>query len=71
MGTEYVVATKAEVSVTALREDLMTAEISKRYGIPTSVINRWRREAIEHIKADSTNVKRSMTEKKASKKLAN
>lgn len=46
---EYKAEFKAEVALIALREELTTAEISKRYDVPTNVINRWRREAIEHL----------------------
>lgn len=49
MGTQYDAKFKAKVALIAVREEMTTAEISKQYGVPSCVINRWRREAIESV----------------------
>jgi transposase len=49
MRNKYSARFKAEVALIALREEQTTSEISKKYGVPCGVINRWRREAISSL----------------------
>ena len=62
MGKEYISELKLEVALIALKEELTTAEISQKYGVSRSVINTWRREALEHLR--STFDKGSTTQKR-------
>ena len=50
MSKEYGAEFKLEVVLLMLRDELTTAEISQKYGVGRGVINRWRREAMEHLK---------------------
>ena len=49
MGTQYSAEFKAKIALVALKEEMTTAEIAKKYDILPSVINRWRWEAFEFI----------------------
>jgi transposase len=49
MGIQYKSEFKAKIALIALKEEMTTAEIAKKYNVPPSVINRWRREAIESV----------------------
>jgi transposase len=49
MGTQYRAEFKAKVALVAIKEEMTTAEIAKKYDVPPGVINRWRREAIESL----------------------
>ena len=40
---------KAQVALAALREDASVAELSARYGIHSTVIHRWKKEALASI----------------------
>lgn len=37
---------KAQVALAAIREDATIAELSSRYGVHSTVIHRWKKEAI-------------------------
>ena len=56
MSKEYSAEFKLEVVLLMLRDELTTAEISQKYGVDRGVINRWRREAIEHLKKSSARI---------------
>jgi len=45
--TKYTSKFKAKVSMEALREDQTISEICKKHDLHPSVVNRWKREAIE------------------------
>jgi transposase len=47
MGSRYSAELKANVALSALKEEMPTSELSKMYKVPSGVINRWRREAAE------------------------
>ena len=42
---------KAQVALSAIREDATIAELSSRYGIHATVIHRWKREAVAAMTA--------------------
>lgn len=42
---------KAQVALSALREEASIAELSSRYGVHATVINRWKREALSSMEA--------------------
>lgn len=42
---------KAQVALSALREDASVAELSVRYGVHPTVINRWKKEALASMEA--------------------
>lgn len=41
---------KAKVALEAIRETKTTAELCSQYGIHSTMLGRWRQQAIEHIK---------------------
>lgn len=45
----YLANFKAKVALSALREDEPISELSSRFGIHTTVIHRWKREALQGI----------------------
>jgi transposase len=49
MGIQYKSEFKAKIALIALREEMTTAEIAKKYSVPPGVVNRWRREATESV----------------------
>jgi transposase-like protein len=49
MSSHYSAAFKAKVVLSSLKEEVPTSELSKMYKVPSGVINRWRREAIEAL----------------------
>ncbi|MDR0753058.1 MAG: transposase [Holosporaceae bacterium] len=49
MSSHYSAEFKAKVVLSALKEEVPTSELSKTYKVPSGVINRWRREAIEAL----------------------
>ena len=42
---------KAQVALTAIREDATIAELTSRYGVHATVIHRWKKEAIASLTA--------------------
>ena len=58
MGKTYNGEFKSDVALVALIGELTVAEISKRYNVPESVVRRWRREGLEHMR-DMVNAKNS------------
>ena len=42
---------KARVALSALREDATISELSLKYGVHTSVIHRWKKEALVSMEA--------------------
>ena len=58
MGKTYNGEFKSDVALVALIGELTVAEISKRYNVHESVVRRWRREALEHMR-DGFNAKNS------------
>ena len=58
MGKTYNGEFKSDVALAALIGELTVAEISKRYNVPESVVRRWRREGLEHMR-DGFNAKNS------------
>lgn len=42
---------KAEVALAALREDSTVAELSTKYGIHSTVIHRWKKEALASMES--------------------
>ena len=42
---------KAQVSLSALREEASVAELSSRYGVHGTVIRRWKKEALAALEA--------------------
>ena len=57
MGETYNGEFKSDV---ALIGELTVAEISKRHNVPESVVRRWRREGLEHMR-DGFNAKNRRT----------
>jgi transposase-like protein len=49
MSNHYSAEFKAQVALSALKEEMPTAELSRNYKVPPGVINRWRREAVEAL----------------------
>jgi transposase len=49
MGTQYKAEFKAKIALMALKEEMTTTELSQKQGVSPSVINSWRREAIESV----------------------
>jgi transposase len=47
MSSHYSAEFKSKVVLLALKEEMPTLELSKTYKVPSGVINRWKREAIE------------------------
>lgn len=45
----YSAALKAKVALSALREEAPLSELSLRFGVHASVINRWKREALQSL----------------------
>ena len=45
----YPFGLKAKVALAALREDTPISELSVRFGVHASVINRWKREALQNL----------------------
>lgn len=45
----YSAAFKAKVALEAVREELTTAELAKKYGIHPTMISGWKRTAIENM----------------------
>ncbi|GHT91374.1 transposase [Alphaproteobacteria bacterium] len=69
MSKQYSAQFKSEVALVAIKEEMTTAEMSKKYGVSPSVINRWRREATESLskcfaKADSFLLEKESAEEK-------
>lgn len=52
----YTAEFKAKVALEAIREELTTAELSKKYGVHPTMISGWKRTAIEKM-ASSFGVK--------------
>ena len=42
---------KAQVALAAIREDATVSELSNRFGVHTSVIQRWKKEALSSMEA--------------------
>jgi len=42
---------KSQVALAALREDTPLSELSSRFGVHSSVINRWKREALASLES--------------------
>ena len=42
---------KAKVALEAIREELTTAELAKKYGVHPTMINGWKKAAIENMAA--------------------
>lgn len=42
---------KAQVALAAIREDSTVSELSSRYGVHPTVINRWKREALQSMES--------------------
>ena len=42
---------KSQVALAALREDAPLSELSSRFGVHSSVINRWKREALASLES--------------------
>jgi transposase len=69
MGIQYKSDFKAKIALTALKEEMTTAEIAKKYSVAPGVINRWRREAVESVgqcfaKTDKAAKEAAQTEEK-------
>lgn len=47
----YPASFKAKVALEALREEAPLSELSSRYGVHGTVINRWKREALASMEA--------------------
>lgn len=47
---------KAQVALSALREDASVSELSARYGVHPTVINRWKKEAFRWLKVVCLNI---------------
>lgn len=57
---------KAKVSLDAIRGDLTINEVSKKYGVHSTQINRWKQQALESIKT-SFNGKQQKTDEESKK----
>ena len=51
----YTVEFKSKVALEAIRGDMTTNQISKKYGIHTTQINRWKQQALTGIKGSFNN----------------
>lgn len=47
----YPAKCKAEIALAALREDYSVSELSARYGVHSTVIHRWKKEALLSLEA--------------------
>ena len=47
--TRYTAAFKAKVALEAIREELTTAELAKKYAVHPTMINGWKRQAIANM----------------------
>jgi transposase len=47
----YPASFKAKVALSALREDATVAELAVKYGVHTTVIHRWKKEALSGMEA--------------------
>jgi transposase len=70
MSGNYSAEFKARVVLEALKEEIPTAELSKRYNVSPSVINRWRREALE-VLTNCFSSKRDVALAEAQEKIEN
>ncbi len=48
---QYPASFKAKVALAALREDATVAELAVKYGVHTTVIHRWKKEALAGMEA--------------------
>jgi transposase-like protein len=70
MSNHYSAEFKVKVALLALKEEMPTTELSKNYKVPSGVINRWRREAVEALSQGFSNKKGSVLEE-AQEKIEN
>lgn len=49
MKKQYSGAFKAKVAIAAIRGDCTIAELSSEFGVHSSVINRWKRQALDAL----------------------